>query len=88
MSTARRFVGLLATPAVWALGAGHVQACPICFQVEDGPVATGVRLAVVVLIGVTLAVLAGFGAFIARCVRRARQLDETASAPDGPRVAS
>jgi hypothetical protein len=47
-------------------------ACPICFQVEEGPVTAGVRAAVVVLIGVTVAVLAGFGVFIARFVARER----------------
>ena len=46
-------------------------ACPICFQVEEGPVTAGVRAAVVVLIGVTLGVLAGFGVFVARFVARA-----------------
>jgi hypothetical protein len=47
-----------------------VLACPVCFQVEEGPVVNGVRAAVVVLITVTVGVLAGFGVFIARFVRR------------------
>jgi uncharacterized membrane protein len=45
-------------------------ACPVCFQIQDGPTASGVRAAVVVLIGVTTAVLSGFGVFIARFIRR------------------
>ena len=47
-------------------------ACPVCFQHRrQGPSTSGVRAAVVVLIGVTVGVLAGFGVFIARFVRRA-----------------
>jgi hypothetical protein len=76
MSVGRR---ALATGTLWAAGAGHLLACPICFQVEDGPVSTGVHLAVVVLIGVTGAVLAGFGAFIARFVSRASALEAVAA---------
>jgi hypothetical protein len=45
-------------------------ACPVCFQMEDGQAAAGVRAAVLVLAGVTTAVLAGFGVFIRRLVRR------------------
>jgi hypothetical protein len=48
----------------------RVLACPICFQVEEGPVTAGVRAAVVVLIGVTVGVLAGFGVFVGRFVVR------------------
>jgi hypothetical protein len=49
-----------------------VLACPVCFGVDEGPVADGVRTAVLVLVGVTFAVLAGFGVFITRFVRRSR----------------
>jgi hypothetical protein len=49
-------------------------ACPICFQVEEGPVTAGVRAAVMVLIGVTVGVLAGFGVFVARFVARSNAL--------------
>jgi len=52
----------------------HLLACPICFQVEEGPVTAGVRAAVVVLIGVTVGVLAGFGVFVARFVARSNAL--------------
>jgi hypothetical protein len=47
-------------------------ACPVCFQVEQGPVTDGVRAAVLVLVGVTLSVLSGFGVFVARFVARER----------------
>lgn len=50
----------------------HLLACPICFQVEEGPVTAGARAAVLVLIGVTLGVLAGFGVFVAKFIARAR----------------
>jgi hypothetical protein len=52
-----------------------ILACPVCFQVEAGPVTAGVRAAVVVLIGVTLGVLAGFGVFVARFVARERSAE-------------
>jgi len=52
-------------------------ACPICFGVDQGPVTDGVRTAVLVLVGVTLTVLAGFGVFIARFVRRSRAVAGT-----------
>ena len=45
-------------------------ACPVCFQVEDGPVVAGVRAGVGVLMAVTCVVLIGFGAFAVRLVRR------------------
>ena len=66
----RRGVSSLAA-AFWAAAGSTALACPVCFQIEDGPVTSGVRAAVVVLIGVTVGVLAGFGVFIARFVRRA-----------------
>jgi heme/copper-type cytochrome/quinol oxidase subunit 2 len=47
-------------------------ACPICFQVEQGPVANGVHAAVIVLVAVTVSVLTGFAVFIRRFVRAAR----------------
>jgi hypothetical protein len=61
--------------ALWLALDASLFACPICFQVEDGPVTAGVRAAVLVLIGVTGAVLSGFAAFIVRFVRRTRSKD-------------
>jgi hypothetical protein len=48
-------------------------ACPICFQFEQGPVTAGMRVAIVVLMGVTAGVLTGFAMFIRRFVKRARR---------------
>jgi hypothetical protein len=55
------------------LAPAALEACPICFQFEQGPVTAGMRGAVIVLMGVTAGVLTGFAMFIARFVRRARQ---------------
>lgn len=52
---------------LWAPAA--LLACPVCFQVEDGPVVSGVRAAVGVLMGVTGVVLVGFGMFAVRLTR-------------------
>jgi hypothetical protein len=48
---------------------------------EEGPVTDGVFAAVIVLLGVTSSVLAGFGVFIGGFVRRLRA--ERASAGQG-----
>ena len=58
--------------ALWLAFEATLLACPICFQVQDGPVVDGVRAAVLVLVGVTTTVLCGFGVFIVRFVRRTR----------------
>ncbi len=49
-------------------------ACPVCFQVDESSVVDGTRVAVVVLLAVTVLVLAGFIRF-ARRVARAQQVD-------------
>jgi hypothetical protein len=59
----------------WLIAGAAVAACPVCFQMEEGPVTEGVRAAVVVLMGVTAVVLGGFGVWIARFVRRTRNPD-------------
>ena len=65
----------IATILIWAaLGAG-VWACPVCFRMDEGPVTDGVRAAVVVLMGVTTTVLAGFAVFIRGFIRRARAVE-------------
>jgi hypothetical protein len=56
--------------ALWACLEAAIHACPICFQVEDGPVVDGVRAAVGVLMGVTGVVLVGCAAFFTRLARR------------------
>jgi hypothetical protein len=63
----------VATPAlttlVWLASGAGLGACPICFQGEGDGIASGVRAAVVVLGGVTTAVLAIFVAFTRRILR-------------------
>lgn len=58
--------------AAWALASAPLIACPICFQVEDGPTSSGIRAAVFVLMGVTVSVLAGFARFVVRLARRSQ----------------
>jgi heme/copper-type cytochrome/quinol oxidase subunit 2 len=67
----RRGVMALAVAALWSAAGSTALACPVCFRIEEGPVASGVRAAVLVLIAVTVGVLTGFAVFIARFVRRA-----------------
>ena len=59
--------------ALVALAIADVSACPICFRFEENRVTDGLRLGVLVLVGVTGVVLAGFGWFIAGFVRRSRR---------------
>ena len=53
------------------LGADVLLACPVCFQMEDGAVADGVRAGVLVLAGITTAVLSGIGLWWLKFFRRA-----------------
>jgi hypothetical protein len=72
MTIAPRRVAAAWVTVAWIVAPAVLAACPVCFRVEDGPVADGVRAAVFVLVGVTTGVLAGFGVFIARFVRRSQ----------------
>lgn len=63
------FARTILAAILWPLMDTVMHACPICFQVENGHVAGGVRAAVVVLIGVTSTVVAGFAAFGVRLAR-------------------
>jgi len=47
-------------------------ACPVCFGQSDAPMAQGVNMGVYFLLGVVVAVLAGFAAFFVYLARRAR----------------
>ena len=47
-----------------------LSACPICFRVEENATTDGVQAAVLVLVGVTTAVLGAFGTFVVRFARR------------------
>jgi hypothetical protein len=64
----------VATVLVWTALGASAWACPVCFRMEDGPVSDGVRAAVVVLLGVTTTVLAGFAVFIRGFIKRAGDL--------------
>jgi len=63
-------IGVTLAMAVCAEAAIH--ACPICFQIEDAHVVSGVRAAVAVLMGVTVVVIAPVVAFAIRIRRRDR----------------
>jgi hypothetical protein len=56
---------VLASPAL-------ALACPVCFGQSDSPMARGMNLGVLTLLGVTLTVLGAFGAFFIHLMRRAR----------------
>ena len=47
-------------------------ACPVCFGALEGRMGDAVSMAVLTLMGVTIAVLAGFASFFLYLVRRAR----------------
>jgi hypothetical protein len=48
-----------------------VIACSVCFQVEQNAATDGLQAAVLVMVSVTTCVLAGFGLFILKFLRRA-----------------
>jgi heme/copper-type cytochrome/quinol oxidase subunit 2 len=72
MSRVKAIVRIGVTLAVAAGAEAALQACPICFQIEDAHVTSGVRAAVGVLMGVTLAVMAPVVVFAVRFARRDR----------------
>jgi heme/copper-type cytochrome/quinol oxidase subunit 2 len=61
-------IGMTLAMALCAEAAIH--ACPICFQIEDAHVVSGVRAAVAVLMGVTVVVVAPVIVFAVRISRR------------------
>lgn len=63
-----RSVGRIAIAGV--MMSGVLQACPVCFQADDGVAAAGVARAVLVLAGVTVGVLVPCVAFAVRLARR------------------
>jgi hypothetical protein len=78
----------LALVAGWPAAA---LACPVCFGAADSALFDGARLGVVVLLGITTVVLAGFAAFMVYLVRQARRhaaaAIEGAAAPRGTAAA-
>lgn len=69
MTTTRRRTGWVMVALLWSAAGAGVFACPICFQIEQGPVADGVRAAVFVLMGVTVTVLSAFAVFVRKMAR-------------------
>ena len=51
-----------------------VLACPVCFGQNDSPLASGMNLGIIVMLGVTGGVLAAFASFMIHLVRRARSV--------------
>jgi hypothetical protein len=47
-------------------------ACPVCFGQSDSPLANAMNVGILVMLGVIVAVLAGFASFIVHLNRRAR----------------
>jgi hypothetical protein len=70
----RHAVAWIALVGWWTGAAPGLLACPVCFRLEEGPAAAGVRTAVYVLMSVTLTVLGGAALFVARVVRRSARL--------------
>jgi hypothetical protein len=58
-------VALIAAPRV-------VLACPVCFGQSDSPLAKGVNMGVLFLLGTITAVLIGFAGFMFYLARRAK----------------
>ena len=58
-------MALLAAPRV-------AVACPVCFGQSDSPLARGVNMGVLFMLGTITAVLIGFAAFMIYLARRAR----------------
>lgn len=67
----QRALGWIVTAGAVGCSEVVVLACPVCFRMEDGPMASGVRAAVLVLVGVTSIVLVPCAVFIAGFARRA-----------------
>jgi heme/copper-type cytochrome/quinol oxidase subunit 2 len=79
MNRSRRFARAGTAIAVVAMSEAAAWACPICFQIEDAHVTSGIHAAVGVLMGVTLAVMAPVVVFAVRFRRR-----EKVQASEGP----
>ena len=47
-------------------------ACPVCFGQNDSPLAVAMNNGILFMLGIIVAVLGGFGMFIAHLARRAR----------------
>jgi len=72
MTTLRRLSAIVFGALIWSAASSIAFACPVCFQMEEGPVSQGVRAAVFVLMGITVCVLGVFGRFVIRLARASR----------------
>ena len=72
----RAAAAIAATAAISLCLEAPLLACPVCFQIEDGAVVDGVRLAVIVLLGAVASVLVVAGAWWRRFMRAERALSE------------
>ena len=82
MTRRRQAAAWLAGALLWGAAGNSLFACPICFQIEQGPITDGVRAAVFVLMGVTVTVLACFAMFVRRIVHASNPSDP--SNPSNP----
>ncbi len=46
-------------------------ACPVCFGQSDSPMAYAMNMSILVMLGITGVVLAGFGGFVVHLMRKA-----------------
>jgi hypothetical protein len=66
--------------AAIVLGAPRVAlACPVCFGQNDSPIAHAMNAGILFMLGVVVAMLAGFGSFIFYLSRRANMVDASGS---------
>jgi len=70
--TGWRVVSRLAVTAVLVLAPRAAFACPVCFGQSDSPLAKGVNMGVLFMLGTITAVLIGFASFMIYLARRAR----------------
>ncbi|RME50105.1 MAG: hypothetical protein D6795_10645 [Deltaproteobacteria bacterium] len=73
-----RTFGIMAAIILFTLSPRLLWACPVCFGGADGPVAEGVNMAILFLLGVTGVVLSGFIALILIIRHRSRACAEVA----------
>jgi hypothetical protein len=62
----------LAVTAVLVLAPRAALACPVCFGQSDSPLAKGVNVGVLFMLGTITAVLIGFASFMIYLARRAK----------------
>jgi hypothetical protein len=58
------------TAVMWPLAEAALHACPICFQINDAHMTSGVRAGVGVLIAVTIGVVGVCVVFFGRVAKR------------------